>query len=350
MIAGRKLAEVGAGRENNLNAIRLVAAIMVIGSHSVPLTCGPDGADVLSHLTGEVSFGGLAVGFFLLMGGYLIAASVEHRKTFRSFFHARCSRIFPELAFVVATWVFLLGPVFSNLALLSYFSSSATWRYLLNAILIPVHNLPGVFEDNVYPMVVNGSLWILPIEFFCYVVAFCLYKCGLMRKDRYWIVLAVAALTSVVFFGWLHPAHLLVGVALPIALFAIGVGAYIYRDAITMNLPMAIAFLVCFCALLAAGLYAPAMLIFLPYPFFYIAFATRHHALAHSSIRENSYGLYLWGWPVEQALVLFSHNTIGWLWLTILATPIAFACGLAGALTCERIIRFASNSFDAKTR
>ena len=46
----------------------------------------------------------------------------------------------------------------------------ATWRYLWrSAILYTPYVLPGVFSGNVLPLVVNGSLWTLPVEFLCYV-------------------------------------------------------------------------------------------------------------------------------------------------------------------------------------
>lgn len=62
----------------------------------------------------------------------------------------------------------VLGPVVTTLSTGDYFSSSDSWRYLMNAILRPVFALPGVFQDAPYVGSVNGSLWTLPVEFFCY--------------------------------------------------------------------------------------------------------------------------------------------------------------------------------------
>ena len=43
-------------------------------------------------------------------------------------------------------------------------------RYLYNIILYPIFNMPGVFTNNPYPVTINGSLWTLPVEVFCYLM------------------------------------------------------------------------------------------------------------------------------------------------------------------------------------
>ena len=42
----------------------------------------------------------------------------------------------------------------------------ASWGYLAKMLVFPAqHGLPGVFAENPYPGVVNGSLWSLRLEF-----------------------------------------------------------------------------------------------------------------------------------------------------------------------------------------
>ena len=55
------LSEVSKGRENNLNFIRFISAILVIYSHSFPFSLGDGNSDILSAFSkGEMTFGGVA--------------------------------------------------------------------------------------------------------------------------------------------------------------------------------------------------------------------------------------------------------------------------------------------------
>lgn len=153
------LSEIFEGRDNNLNIIRFAAAVMVIYGHAYPLSCGE--YDILCQLTnGQISFGNLAVCIFFFFSGFLIHRSIQRckDKAWTAFFRARCRRIFPALAVVVLLCIFILGPCLTEYELRDYFTSTQTYRYLLNAVLIPVHELPGVFTHNIYDSIVNGAL------------------------------------------------------------------------------------------------------------------------------------------------------------------------------------------------
>jgi peptidoglycan/LPS O-acetylase OafA/YrhL len=333
------LADIGNSRNNNLNFLRLLAAILVISSHSIPLTRGASSADWLSDVThGYLSFGSLAVGIFLLMSGYLIASSVERRRTLCNFFGARCSRIFPQLIFVVFSCAFIGGPLFSSLPLAQYFADVNTWLYLLNAIFIMHHALPGVFEKNIYPYVVNGALWILSIEFFCYILAYILFFFCQKHWKYFYIILSIIFSGIVIFFIFIHPNVLLVTIIRPILLFLIGMGAYVYRNKIYMSIHLAIAFGIAFVIFVYLRLDVLAMLVCFPYVFFYVAFATKHKIFTHPYFRENSYGLYLWGWPVEQALCQITANGLNWWGLVLISLPIAYGLGLVGAKVSDKLL------------
>lgn len=192
-LASKSLDAVSRGRANNLNAIRLLAATLVIASHSFALRFGTRGFDyepLLVLTRGTLSMGGLAVGYFFLYGGFLIARSAEAHPTAKDYLKRRTARIFPELIAVVFLCAFVLGPILSRLSVANYFLSSQTYLYLFNALLIPVHNLPGVFENNVYQYVVNGSLWTLPVEFACYILVFFSFKITKFKRRRFvWLFL-----------------------------------------------------------------------------------------------------------------------------------------------------------------
>ena len=90
-----------------------------------------------------------------------------------------------------------------------------TYMYLLNGVLILVHELLGVFTHN--PMgdaVVNAALWTLPVEFSCYVL---------------WFLLISVPILLVVFlyFAKFFPQQL--SVVRAVVLFYIGVAFWVLR-------------------------------------------------------------------------------------------------------------------------
>lgn len=144
-----KLSDVATSRVNNLNFMRFIAALMVIVSHCYSVVLGGDAGSYLLKLTGDrLSPGGVSVGVFFLFGGFLIARSCEHYPEPKKFFSARVLRLFPELLFVVILTAFVLGPILSTLSPAEYFTNPQTYKYLLNGVLIMVHQLPGVFTNT----------------------------------------------------------------------------------------------------------------------------------------------------------------------------------------------------------
>jgi len=335
-MAARTLREVGSSRENNLELIRYVAACLVIVSHSFPLTMGASAADPLSALTqGQTSFGGLAVAFFLLMRGYLITGSALRRKSAKEFFPARCSRIFPELAFVVLACILIVGPLFTTVGLGAYFSSPSTWRYLFNIVLIPQHSLPGVFEANPYPAVVNGSLWILSVEFFCYVLCFACMRLGLLRPERFKWLFAVALVGFLTFVKVVGASAAIVSYVRPVMLFVIGAAFWVYADKVPMHAGAAAGAMALFVVGLALGLTDLAMVFFLPYAFFYVAFVPKAKR-AIGSKSDFSYAMFLWAFPVQQVLVALSHGQIAWYVNAGLGMAISLLLGVVTHACVER--------------
>ena len=113
-----KLSDIAESRVNNLNLMRFIAAVFVIISHCYVVTLGEDapGDFISNHTSGQLTFGGMAVGLFFVFGGFLIARSCEHHSEAKVFFKQRVLRLFPELIFVVVMVAF----VFRALSELSF--------------------------------------------------------------------------------------------------------------------------------------------------------------------------------------------------------------------------------------
>lgn len=180
-------------RQNNFNALRLMAAIMVMVGHMAYLTGGLP-ATILG--AGVQAIG---VQIFFLIGGYLITKSYLSDPHPIRYLCKRVLRIFPPLIVFVLLAVFVAGPLLSSLPADVYFRQYSTWNYLRNLLLFPIYYLPGVFQENIYPGAVNGSLWTLPVEFFMYLILPLLLNITGIRQNRRYAKPLWIALTMFVF-------------------------------------------------------------------------------------------------------------------------------------------------------
>jgi peptidoglycan/LPS O-acetylase OafA/YrhL len=107
-------------------------------------------------------------------------------------------RILPALFVEVTLSALILGPMFTRLPLMSYLNDPQFFRYFGNIVGLITFHLPGVFEAN-YVSIVNGNLWTLPSEFDCYLITAALMISGLAYRRI--VLTAIVAIITVVFIG-----------------------------------------------------------------------------------------------------------------------------------------------------
>lgn len=152
-------------RVNSFDALRLLAAWLVIMGHGFILAGHPELVPRFGGLDTPV----LGVAIFFTISGFLIWKSWFASSSWQEFVIARTLRIFPALVVVVVLTTLLLGPLGTTLSASEYFQSGETYRYLVNAVIVdPQYSLPGVFQAQPFTTAVNGSLWTLRVELFCY--------------------------------------------------------------------------------------------------------------------------------------------------------------------------------------
>lgn len=168
---------------NNLDLFRLFAAAAVIVGHAYAISPEPPLRDGVSVLLGFDYSGSLAVKFFFFLSGLLVANSIRMQGDLISFLISRCARLFPGLIFCVLVSACLVGGVFTSLKFSEYIAQPDVYSYLTKNIALELQwNLPGVFNNN--PLhTVNGSLWTLPVEFFCYMGLSVFGALGLLKNN-----------------------------------------------------------------------------------------------------------------------------------------------------------------------
>ena len=276
-----------------------------------------------------MGLGAVVVTLFFLCGGYLIAKSMERLKTFSAFWKARIRRLFPALIFVVTVTVFC-GAFLTDLAAADYFASAGTWKYFLNACMIPVHDLPGVFTQNIGYTTVNGSLWTLPVEFACYVGCYLLYKLGIWGKRKFWYSapLVVAGIGGILLIS--SPGSVLRSVIRPGMMFYLGMLAWNYREYIKLNGKVAAALAVLFVPITYLGYFEWGIYLFFPYIMFYCWFGLKQERFSGmAKWGKYSYGIYLCGYPVQQTIVSLCGGSMNPYCNMLLAVPVACILGAA---------------------
>lgn len=305
--------------------LRLAAAVFVVFSHCYPLT-GQDAREPLSSLTtGGAGFGEVAVYVFFAISGYLVTQSWMRDASPARFMMRRALRIFPALAFVIVASLALVGSLTTTLSLSDYFSKYEARAYLAKILIYPTqYGLPGVFERNPFPGVVNGSLWSLRLEFAFYIVVAVLGVLGFLRSRLANVALAAVCLIMSVIVTQTTLLNGLPFLRQSAVLFLNGapffIGAALAQGSLDSTLICgAAAFLVSLAVLFIA---TPAFkfLLIVAVPFVVIL-AGRYSKVDLRG--DYSYGIYLWSFPVQQSVVHFAP-TIQPIELFAIAAPIIF--------------------------
>lgn len=307
----------------NVNIIRFFAAIGVIISHSFYVAENkPDFLYVFSN--GQINIGGVAVGIFFFYSGLYVTKSLAKTQSVTDFMFKRCIRIFPQLWIVVVACVLFMGPIWSNRNIIEYYSCLNTYKYLLNGLLIPVHNLPGVFENNIYDSTVNGPLWTMPIEFMAYcslafvwAIWFYAFKKKISQKYLHIVALCSSMLLFVVAFTVLKH-DMLIQVMRPVVIFFMGVIYYDYAEKIILDVRIAIIEVLIIVLACRIGGLSFALILFLPYVIATFSLALKQCKVS-CEIFNISYEMYLVGWPIQQSVSNCFGGTVS-VWLNNLIT------------------------------
>ena len=327
-------------RQNNFDALRLVAATSVIFSHAFLLAENSQDHDPLMLLTGGQTILGLAgVFMFFTISGFLVTQSFDNTRSPLVFLVKRGLRIFPGLVACLLVCAFAVGPLVTSLELPEYFGRGEPYAFVLrNSLLnIEYNRLPGVeFWPGNIGGIVNGPLWSLPCEALMYLMLCGIGVCG-------WLILGVAMLLAGVgVVGlWVSATDLLGGFFWLLAPFATGMCCYRLRDHPGFWRPRWVLL-----ALLGLVLSIPAKLFLIAFAVFggyltiWLALTPRLRPLPAARYGDLSYGLYIYGWPVEQCVVYLSRGQAPWWVVFGIALPVTAAIAFLSWHLVERRCRW----------
>ena len=326
------------GRDNNLNLLRFCAASLVVLSHSYPLS-GHLAAEPLARATRIFDFASIAVIVFFAISGYLVARSLDRSRNLATYARARALRILP--AYVAATLyaAFVIGPWATSLPLAEYLADPRTWIYVRETLLfVGIDRLPGVFADNPYPLAINGSLWTLWLEVFCYAALAIAGVLGALRRPWLALALAVALFAlgelSPAFVAWMPRGDAFLGPRLG-GTFVAGALAYAWRERIPLSPWIALAALVVGAALLDTRVEVYTLYGAIAYATLVLAYHPSLDVPGFRRLGDYSYGIYVYAYPTQQAIASVL-GPMPPLLLFGLAYPAIFALAFASWHAIER--------------
>lgn len=348
-------ADTGALARNNFDALRLGLALLVVWSHSFALWYGSEAREPISRALGGVyNAGNLGVLGFFTISGFLILLSWLRSQGALAYLGRRVRRIYPGYLVATALCSLVIVPAFSSLPFLRLQPGEGLG--LASNLLLRNYILPS---DAFGGGPVNGALWSIPYEFWCYLGILALGAAGLARARplfpaaalgamlvRVWLDLnnrhtggggTIGALVSAVIgfpYFWF--------VVLPS--FLLGASAFHYRKRLPRNAALLaglIALLVLSAHLpLADPLRSVVTRTLLPptlaYAIFFLAFAPGLRAHGAARYGDFSYGCYLYAFPIQQMLAWTLRGRIAFPTYLALNLACSLAAGVASWYLVER--------------
>ena len=313
--------------------------MMVLLAHAPELVDGNRGREILSIIfRGNFSFGEVAVAGFFILSGFLISKSWDSRPNLWIFLKKRILRIFP--AFIVASFVcaLIVGPLGAQ-SLSNYFVEFHFFKFLIGALTLSQPIIPAVFVGQPYA-IVNGAMWTIPIEFSCYLAVLVV---GLFIGFRrsFCLVVTASLLSLCAFryfshkFDWLDVIHPNLA-----SYFAVGSCFYVFRDRISFVPKFAAAaFLTLLIGMFSFRAHQIAFAIVGSYLLFYLAYAKIALIESFGNLPDVSYGLYLYGWPIQKLIIWWFPNISPWLVFPISAFSATAAGWVSWHLIEKRFIK-----------
>ncbi len=294
------------GRPSGFGLLRLGLAVAVVAWHTVVVGYGVAVQDAVWAGPWR-PLPAMILPMFFGLSGFLIAGSLDRSRSVAGFLYLRAIRILPALSVAVVLSAVVVGGALTSLPLADYFGSDGFWRYFRTLAFDIQYNLPGVFPHNPQPNVVNGQLWTVPYEVEGY-LALAAAACAGLHRRRGWFLAAVALVQFAFVARWLAGSPVtdasVPGRVLVLCMLA-GAALHMFRDRVPFSHGAALAAAAaCLGLLMLPG---GGYVIALP-----ASYLTVYVGLLDPRWRwvtqagDYSYGIFLYGYPVQQAAVALS--------------------------------------------
>lgn len=331
---------------NNFNLIRMIAAFFVILSHATAIQ--GKGVDFVIKMTGQTHSGQMAVFIFTFLSGIFITKSIANSNV-KEFIKKRVLRLYPELILCLFV-ILIIGSIFTTYGFKDYWLNKQTWQYFV-VNLLEVYNehfLPGVFENHPNSGM-NGVLWYITFEIRIYLVWALLKSLGVFKeKTSTNIVLIILIMWCFVksdtlpFIG--SEGGLYGMIDFPQYTITFALGSLLYMNCKTLTLKFYHIIVVIYLMILfrhstiAVWIWAAGYIVI-------GLWLGTNKLLLNIKIKDLSYGVFLYGWPMGQIVYEIMPNASA-----LCAACVTFVFAMIAAFLSEKIIVLARGAIANKTK
>ena len=343
------------GHRNNFDFLRFTLAVSVIFTHGYVIYYGKIDPEPLWRLSRhQLGVGTLALNFFFVISGFLVLQSWAHSKGGLDFLKKRILRIYPGFTVVCLLGALLFGPMgngsLANLfpSIVDYWKDIDFHKLATSTVLLLPPELPETLKQAPCPNDINTSIWTIWYEFICYLVILAVGLLGFYNKK----------LTPLILFAfvyglniWHHEAYQhynqegildwqigsldetiieqILNFEHFINFFLAGACFYYYREYIPKSRYLVLLSIITLLITLRwVRVFELAQVIFGSYLLFCFAFSKKIRFYNFAKYGDFSYGIYLYGWPIQQLVLLYFGyrlNVAGTFFVSLLFVfPFAF--------------------------
>jgi len=313
-------------RPAGFDYLRIILALLIMLDHSVLASLGQSAqlALFVGPLRPLIT---CLVPMFFALSGFLVAGSLLRCRTTVTFVGLRVLRIVPALTVDTVFCAIIIGVIYTSLPIREYLSNREFHQYFFNIVGYIHYHLPGVFESNPSGLV-NAQLWTIPYELKCYLVLSVMAVAGLHRRRALFLAATVLLMVGETVYIIVRPPGPVDVWQLLVPCFLLSVCAYLYREKIEWSGRMAVASAVASIAFLWSQ--GPLMLL-ASIPLSYVTIWLGLLRFPRDPIIRSgdySYPLYLYSFPIQQALFVSIVACRIWWVNMIVAIPVSFALAL----------------------
>ena len=299
--------------KSNFTIIKLILAFIVFITHFIFLNkyvieSSNQYHYLLKFISSEYNFfnAEIAVKIFFSISGYLIGLSLSNKTQINTFYKKRIMRIYPSYITVVLMF-FLIALLLNTNSLNIIIFDRETYVYLFSNLLTLNFIQPSIkgFLDQNIINAINGSLWTIKNELVCYFLAPFMFS--LIRRNKKWFLFLYIISVSwiVIPTEIINEIHPRLSKQFPMFIPFFISGLFLS----TLNLRRKLYLFNLFSILGLISTYLINYLIFtLIFPIcitFIIVYLSKNNL--DIKIKDYSYGLYLWHFPVIQTIYMMNN-------------------------------------------
>lgn len=352
----KSLSDIYNPKNNSFTLLGVTLSLLIIYYHCYALFYGPitSQIDIFSRIFRGENTGSIVVAAFCVISGFMITSSIQRSKNTKEYLIKRVKRIFPSYALVLIISALIVAPIVSSISLKNYYLTPSLYtNYIIDNLLLfknSVYVIGDVFINNPYPSAINGSIWYIKHQFFCYLYMIPLFFIFIKNKNKikydykyYFIIVLILTIMSysgsfvgifriIKRFSYIGIINEIESLVRVFYYFSAGVFINIYKDKILYDKKNALFALFVLILTFRTKLFPYFCLILLPYFTIYLG-------SLKSKIRivDISYYIFLVGFPVQQVLIYYLTNNVNFIIYIGLSLTISIICGYLIHIIVDKI-------------